>query len=135
MCRYANVQMKKILFPFSFIFLFVGCDPLYHVRYIVENDSGKTVYFVNTLEADTILKKNSLKFGDRDTVITDSGVGYAKPFFKEGKDAVRKGLVFFSDSSLCDSCMIVPKGIWNYTEKNRCEGNANMIITPDDLKK
>lgn len=127
--------MKKIPFLFSFIFLIVGCDPLYHVHYIVKNESGKTIYFINTLEADTVLKKNFLKFGSIDTVCTHSGVGYAKPIFLEGKDAVRKGLVFFSDSSFCDSCIIVPKGIWNYSERNKCEGNANMIITSADLKK
>jgi len=135
-----NVQMKSALFFFSFIFL-VGCDPIYHLNYIVENQSRDTLLVTGAPEnCDTVITYAILP-SKSDTIFKASGVGYSKPVFDEQKDWLRKGIAFYSsppkeDSAKnWDSFQFIPSGTWNYSEKNRCEGKAILVITADDLKK
>ncbi|MCX6310853.1 MAG: hypothetical protein NT084_04375 [Bacteroidetes bacterium] len=127
--------MKKIVLISSFLFMIVGCDPLYHLNYIVNNQSEKTICIVNRGTYDTLKKIVFLKPGSCDTISRYSGVGYAKSVFQSNTGDILKDIVFFSDTIMNDSYIFLPKGKWNYSELNRCEGKAILIVKSADLKK
>jgi hypothetical protein len=131
-------------FPFIFFLLFLyGCDPIYHVNYVVENQSQDTILVWNLSEDDTVIQ-HLICPGKQDTVFKQSGIGYSKPVFDWQKDSLRKDLAFYQfsmvnvDSSRninLSSSAIFPKWKWNYSESNRCEGKAILVVTAADLKK
>jgi hypothetical protein len=134
--------MKKELLFFPLLFLLAGCDPIYHLNYIVQNQSQDTILVTN-LFRDTIITYTILP-GKNDTVFKTDGVGYSKPVFDGQKDWMRSQLAFYvfdyadADSSRnlnLSRSQFAPNGTWNYAERNRCEGKADLIITAADLKK
>lgn len=129
----STLQMKKLFVFFSFIFLLSGCDPIYNNYYIIQNESPNTIQILCKQETDTLPKSFILLPKQSDTIFHSSGIGYSKSVYDFEHKRVRKGLSFFSDNS--DTSSFIPQGIWKYSEASRCEGNAKLIITQDDIKK
>ncbi|MBI3512259.1 MAG: hypothetical protein HY064_16485 [Bacteroidetes bacterium] len=126
--------MKKTGLLLILLFFLSGCDPVYRVGFAVANESGKTIYVVSKQEDDSVQKIFSIHPGDHDTIYVRDGIGYSKPVFEAFKNDVRKGMKFFPDSVFCDTCDFSPAGEWKYSEKNRCNGSAVLVVKNSDLK-
>ena len=132
MCK---LKMCKLLVPLLFVLMIIGCDPLYHVNYVVRNQSSQTIYVINHNGRSEGFEIVNLTPGSIDTVYKESGVGYPKPFYEEQKKDIFKAMNFFADSTFADSSIFIPASEWNYTEAARFEGTAVLTINPSDIKK
>ncbi len=114
--------------------LIVGCDPAYHLRYAVLNDTSTPVYCVDKnkkgaaavtrVEADSVI-----------VVYEEAGIGFGKQQFNESKSGVAQRFVFYSDSTLSDSSQIVPHKNWKYYRLPIGDYNARVYIREKDLDK
>lgn len=114
--------------------LTTGCDPAYHLRYAVLNDTGRAVYCVdkNKRGPASVMRVES------DSVVVvyeEAGIGFGKAQFKVSKPEVTQRFVFYSDSTLSDSSQIIPHKGWKYYRLPIGDYNARVYIREEDLKK
>ena len=111
-----------------------GCDPAYHLHYAVLNDTGTPIYCVDKNKkgkaAVTRIEPDSLI-----AVYEEAGIGFAKPQFRDSKPEVTKRFVFYTDSALSDSSLVVPRKGWKYYRLPIGYYNARVYIREKDLKK
>lgn len=68
-------------------------------------------------------------------VYEEGGFGFGKAQFKLSKPEVAQRFVFYSDSTLSDSSLIVPAKGWKYYRLPIGDYNARVYIREQDLKK
>jgi hypothetical protein len=114
------------------LFLVTGCDPAYHLRYAVLNDTGRTVYCVdkNKRGAASVMR---VEPDSAIIVYEEMGIGFAKSQFSESKPMVTKRFAFYSDSTLSDSSQIIPGDGWKYYRLPIGYYNARVYIREKDL--
>lgn len=126
--------MKRNFLLAATIICFAGCDPAYHLQYAVVNDSGQPVYCVDKTkkgsEAVVRVEPDSAIL-----VYQEFGFGFGKRQFRESKSEVTNRFSVFSDSTLTDSSLIVPRKGWKYYALPIDDYNARLYIRRKDLKK
>jgi hypothetical protein len=133
--KYADVQMKRSGILILFVILFAGCDPIYNLNYVVTNKSGQTiwVYHEKSYGDSVALYYVLLKDGNSDTLVKNSGIGYAKPVFEENRVQVIKQMRLYIDTPFTDSTLLVPASDWTYFENRKTEGIAELIVSKNDV--
>lgn len=116
------------------LLVFTGCDPAYHLRYAVLNDTQTPVYCVDKNKRG----KAAVTRVEPDSVIVvyeEAGIGFGKTQFKSSKAEVTRRFVFYSDSALTDSSRIIPRKEWKYYRLPIGDYNARVYIREKDLIK
>lgn len=111
-----------------------GCDPAYHLRYAVLNDTGIPVYCVDKNKRG----QSAVTRVESDSVIVvyeEAGIGYGKTQFKSSKAEVTRRFVFYTDSTLADSSRIIPDKGWKYYRLPIGDYNARVYIREKDIVK
>jgi len=116
------------------ILLLAGCDPAYHLRYAVLNDTRTPVYCVDKNKRGAA----SVTRVEPDSVIVvyeEAGIGFGKAQFNSSRAEVTQRFVFYSDSTLSDSVQIIPHKNWKYYRLPIGDYNARVYIREKDLGK
>ena len=125
--------MKKILLPAAIAFSCAACDPIYHLRYAVINDTGQTIYCADLNKSPGgVVRIEPDSFVE---VYSEAGLGRAKRQFKESKPEVTSRFVFYTDSTLADSSIIKPDKGWKYYRLPIDDYNARVYIRRRDINK
>src|ERR1044072_4946019 len=126
--------MKKGLLLSVLSVCLVACDPAYHLRYAVMNDTDRPIYCVDKSKhgAGSVTR---IEPDSAIMVYEEAGIGFGKPQFRESKPEVTKRFVFYTDSALSDSSQVIPRKGWKYYRLPIGDYNARMYIRRKDLKK
>lgn len=131
----ANCKLAYRYVAVALLLLLVsGCDPVYHLRYAVLNDTRRPIYCVDKnkhgVAAVTRVEPDSAV-----TVYEEAGIGFGRGQFRQSKPEVAKRFVFYSDSTCSDSTQIIPSKGWKYYRLPVDYYNARVYIREKDLQK
>ena len=110
-----------------------SCDPYYRLRYAVMNETGQPLYCVDKTQSGPAAVRR-IEPDSFVQVYYESGIGHARPQFRNSRSEVASRFAVYSDSSLSDSSRIVPSKGWKYYRLPIGDCNARMYIRPTDLR-
>jgi hypothetical protein len=110
-----------------------SCDPVYHLRYAVMNDTGRPLYCVDKTKDGpaSVVRIEADSFAE---VYYEAGIGFARSQFRSSRPEVASRFIIYTDSSLSDSSRIIPRKGWKYYRLPIGDCNARMYIRPKDLR-
>jgi len=122
----------RIAIVFLISLTLMSCDPAYHLAYAVVNNSSDTVYCLDKQKPGEM----ALIRIDPDSTLeiySESGFGSGRRQFKESRPEVQSRFLFYSDSTLADSCAIHSTRGWKFYPLPIGVYNARIYIRNRDL--
>lgn len=114
---------------------FASCDPAYHLRYAVVNDSRAPLYCVD--KSGSFMKGKPCRIDPDSTVVVyeEAGFGGARQQFRSSKGDVTQRFCFYTDSTCKDSALFQPGKPWKYYVLPKGDNNVRLYLRNSDLSK